>query len=164
MNTKKTIACLVYLENDGDILLLNRNNPPHENTYISPGGKLEEHETPSSAAEREVMEETGINITNPRLIGMLTETSDTEYNWISYVYHTRIDTREYSSTEEGELSWHSWSELDEIEEPPATQYVSKFVKEREFFALDATYTAENNELEMKSIKNEVTGQRLYENL
>lgn len=163
MNTKKTIACLVYLENDGDILLLNRNNPPHKNTYISPGGKLEEYETPSAAAEREVMEETGIDIRNPRLVGMLTETSNTEYNWISYVYHTEIDTREYTSTEEGELSWYSWDELDEIEEPPPTQYVSNFVRKGEFFALDATYTVKDGELEMDSIRNEVTGEKLYEN-
>ena len=162
MNTKKTIACLVYLENNGDILLLNRNNPPHKNTYISPGGKLEEYESPSSAAKREVMEETNIDIVEPKLMGMLTETSSTEYNWISYVYHTKVDTRDCDSGEEGDLSWHSWDELHKIKQPPATQYVSDLVRQQEFFGLNATYIIKDGELEMKSIQNEITGNELLD--
>ena len=163
MLSQKTIACLVYIEDNGDLLLLNRRNPPHVGTYISPGGKVEKYERPAEAAKREVVEETGIKISDPRLAGMLTETSSTDYNWLTYVYYVETDGREYESSEEGELSWYSWDDLDDIPQPPATKYVSRLVRENEFFAIDATFEErEDSELEMTRVVNDVTGEVLQE--
>lgn len=161
MLSQKTIACLVYVQNNNDLLLLNRNNPPHVGTYISPGGKVERHERPMEAAEREVKEETGISISEPNLVGMLTETSNTDYNWLTYVYHAETGNRKYSSSEEGELDWYSWDELQSLPQPPATEYVSRLVRENRFFAIDAIFKKTgDSELELARVTDEVSGEVL----
>ena len=47
---------------DGAVLLVQRRNPPCENEWAIPGGKVRLGETLQQAAERETLEETGIQI------------------------------------------------------------------------------------------------------
>lgn len=47
---------------DKAILLVKRKNPPYQDQWAIPGGKIEAGETLQQAAEREIMEETGISI------------------------------------------------------------------------------------------------------
>lgn len=54
------VACIQRL--NGEILLLNRNSEPVG--WCLAGGKIEENETPAEAIIREVMEETGIDISH----------------------------------------------------------------------------------------------------
>ena len=47
---------------DGAVLLVERRNPPCANEWAIPGGKVRLGETLQQAAEREILEETGIHI------------------------------------------------------------------------------------------------------
>ena len=47
---------------DGAVLLVERRNPPCANEWAIPGGKVRLGETLQLAAEREILEETGISI------------------------------------------------------------------------------------------------------
>ena len=47
---------------DGAVLLVQRRNPPCANEWAIPGGKVRLGETLQQAAEREILEETGIHI------------------------------------------------------------------------------------------------------
>lgn len=47
---------------DDAVLLVKRRNPPCENQWAIPGGKVKAGETLQQAAEREIQEETGITI------------------------------------------------------------------------------------------------------
>jgi ADP-ribose pyrophosphatase len=47
---------------DDRVLLVKRNKPPGEGLWAIPGGRVEPGETLQQAAEREIMEETGITI------------------------------------------------------------------------------------------------------
>jgi ADP-ribose pyrophosphatase len=47
---------------DNSVLLVKRNKPPGEGLWAIPGGRVELGETLQQAAEREVMEETGLTI------------------------------------------------------------------------------------------------------
>jgi 8-oxo-dGTP diphosphatase len=55
------------LPRGGDILLTYQGNPHHE--YQLPGGGIDPGESPLQALHREVFEETGWRIANPRKIG-----------------------------------------------------------------------------------------------
>ncbi len=55
----------VYIEYNGQILLLHRqNNKPQGNKWGIPGGRVEKNETPLQAVIRETKEETGFDISN----------------------------------------------------------------------------------------------------
>lgn len=51
----------VVFHNDA-VLLVKRKNPPYQNEWCIPGGKINAGETLQQAAEREIQEETGIQI------------------------------------------------------------------------------------------------------
>lgn len=52
-----TIAAVVR---DGHVLLVRRANPPDENCWAFPGGKIDAGETIEAATARELLEETGV--------------------------------------------------------------------------------------------------------
>lgn len=53
-------VAVLRLEGVPEILLIQRNAPPHEDKWALPGGFMEMEETLEEAARRELMEETGI--------------------------------------------------------------------------------------------------------
>ena len=57
---KVAVGAVVF--NDERVLLVRRGQPPSEDLWAIPGGSVEIGETPQEAAEREILEETGIKI------------------------------------------------------------------------------------------------------
>lgn len=53
---------LGFLIKDNQILMLNRNKSPWMGSWNGLGGKINENETPKSCIQREVLEETGMNL------------------------------------------------------------------------------------------------------
>lgn len=60
------LAVSVALQRDGKFLLVLRANPPAQNMYAFPGGRVDPGETLETAALRELEEETGLKAVNPR--------------------------------------------------------------------------------------------------
>jgi ADP-ribose pyrophosphatase len=60
--THPQVAVGAIVFNKGRILLVRRRNPPAEGIWAIPGGKVRLGETLQQAAEREILEETGIVI------------------------------------------------------------------------------------------------------
>ena len=60
-------ASSAILVRDGRILMIRRRNPPSCDMYAFPGGRAEPGETPEETAIRELREETGLDVTRPRL-------------------------------------------------------------------------------------------------
>ena len=54
----------------GGIVLIRRKNPPYQGFYALPGGFVEVGETVEEAARREAKEETGLDITLIKLVGV----------------------------------------------------------------------------------------------
>lgn len=73
---KREFVATVYIFKENKVLL---HLHPKFNKYLPPGGHLEENETPQEAAEREVFEETGLQIkfTSDENLNIHTDTAKT---------------------------------------------------------------------------------------
>lgn len=65
------VAVAVLVEQDGRVLLVRRANEPHRGEWTLPAGFMDAGEDPARAAERECLEETGLNIRVTALIDII---------------------------------------------------------------------------------------------
>ena len=118
---KRTTIC--YLENNGSWLMLYRGKKPGDmngGKWISPGGKVEDGETPDECAVREVLEETGLRLRSWVFHGTIEFRSDQYEDEDMYLYSSSdfesadeeaarvfAETGRYEPPEcrEGELAW-----------------------------------------------------------
>jgi 8-oxo-dGTP diphosphatase len=102
------LATLCYIKRDGQTLMIHRNKKPndmHAGKWNGLGGKFETGETPEACIMREVQEETGLVIHNPRLHGLLMFPNFKGNDWYVFVFTAREFDGELIESPEGELEW-----------------------------------------------------------
>ena len=102
------LATLCYVKHDGYTLMVHRNkkvNDIHEGKWNGLGGKFEAGETPEECVIREVCEESGLSIQNPRLCGLLMFRKFKGNDWYVFVFTTGDFTGELIDSPEGKLEW-----------------------------------------------------------
>lgn len=116
------LACLCDLrDRDGRVLLLRRKKSPNKGLCSPIGGKLEmpTGESPAQCAQREIMEEAGLDIPIERLhlMGLISEAGfEGQGHWLLFYYRVLGAVElEPHDMPEGRLEWHR---LDEIEDLP----------------------------------------------
>jgi 8-oxo-dGTP diphosphatase len=103
-----TVSC--YLEHDGKILLLRRQDHKSEgNRWGMPAGKIDEGENKSEAMLREIKEETG-QVLTPEKLEYLDKVyvKYPDYDFIYYVFRYRpssLPVIELSATEHKDYCW-----------------------------------------------------------
>lgn len=102
---KNTSLC--YLERDGQYLMLHRvkkENDENKDKWIGVGGKFEPGESPEDCARREVLEETGLRLTDYRYCGIVTFVNG---DWTEYMhlFHATGFEGTIKECDEGELAW-----------------------------------------------------------
>ncbi|MBC5793388.1 MAG: NUDIX domain-containing protein [Nanohaloarchaea archaeon] len=119
-----------YIVKDGRVLLLNHKKL---DMWLQPGGHVEEGETPTETAKREVLEETGHEIS---IVGSVEEYGDgstdlpepfnvnlhriKDGHWhLEFQYMGKITGRvnDYEYSEE-DIEWFSKSEIEELDDIP----------------------------------------------
>ena len=140
----KRVAVLCILQHQQQYLLLERLKAPNAGIYTPVGGKIDPFETPKQAAIREVFEETGLTVNEVHFCGILTETSPTNYNWISYVYKAAIAWQQPPTCNEGTLHWVHETELNTVPTPTTDAHIYHYVQQQQKFILDAVYDADLN--------------------
>lgn len=102
------LATLCYIKRDGCTLMVHRNkkvNDIHEGKWNGLGGKFEPGETPEECVVREVLEESGLSIQNPKLCGLLMFPEFKGNDWYVFVFTAKDFTGELIDSPEGKLEW-----------------------------------------------------------
>ena len=111
-----TVLCLI--SNGNKVLLQNRIKDDWKG-YTLPGGHVEPGESFVDAVIREMKEETGLYIKNPRLAGVKQfPVRDGKYEngrYIVFLFKTNEFTGDIISSDEGKMEWVEISKLSELE-------------------------------------------------
>lgn len=108
-----TNMCMIYDDNH-NILVQNKIDPSYCGITF-PGGHVEKKEAFTDAIIREVFEETGLSIRDPKLCGIYNWIKDDGTRYIVLLYKTKKFTGAIKSSEEGEMSWIPLEVLRTIE-------------------------------------------------
>ena len=105
------LATLCYVRDAKNLttLMLHRvkkENDMHEGKWNGLGGKFEDGETPEECVIREVLEESGLSITNPKLQGFITFPAFDQFeDWYVFFFFSDEFTGELIDSAEGNLEW-----------------------------------------------------------
>ncbi len=106
-----TVLCLVQ---DGNRILLQNRIKEDWKGYTLPGGHVEPGESFVDAVKREMKEETGLDIINPKLAGIKQFPID-DGRYIVLLFKAVEYIGEVISSEEGQMEWVDRSNLSEVE-------------------------------------------------
>ncbi|MCP1639196.1 8-oxo-dGTP diphosphatase [Streptococcus gallinaceus] len=110
-----TNMCLIE---DADRKIVMQIRDPERYTWSGaalPGGHIEVGESLHEAVVREVYEETGLLIRNPKLVGMKHWYTKEGVRYLVFLYRTIDFEGQLRSSEEGEVQWVDRADLSEME-------------------------------------------------
>lgn len=109
-NVELTVLCLIE---DGDRILLQNRVKKDWQGYTLPGGHVEPGESFVDAVIREMKEETGLTVTDPRLAGVKQFPTENG-RYIVLLFKATRWTGELVSSEEGQMEWIEYGRLSEV--------------------------------------------------
>ena len=142
---KQTTLC--YLEQDGCYLMLHRVRKVHDENHdkwIGVGGKFEDRESPEDCARREVLEETGLTLTDWRYCGIITFVSDQWETEYMHLFHATGFTGALRDCDEGVLEWVP---IEQVNALPSWEgdkiFLALMQQNRPFSSLKLVYEGEH---------------------
>jgi len=137
------LATLCYIKHDGKTLMVHRNKKPndiHKGKWNGLGGKLEPGETPEECIKREVREEAGLVIQNPRLHGLLMFPKFKGNDWYVFVFTAnQFEGELIESSPEGRLEWIVDDKLMSLNLWKSDHIFLPWLKEEKFFSAKFDY-------------------------
>lgn len=147
------LATLCYLHQNGHTLMLHRvkkQNDIHAGKWNGLGGKFEPGETPEECVVREVREESGLTIREPKLVGLLMFPNFKGDDWYVFTFtaHEFASQKPGFSEKPGFLNWESseghlkWIPDAEVESLPlweSDHIFMPWIREGKFFSAKFVY-------------------------
>lgn len=112
-----TNLCMVEDLENGKVVLQYRSPERYKkwSGYAFPGGHIEEGESLVESVIREVYEETGLTIADPKLVAVKDWEPDEGGRYIVFCYKATEFTGQLRSSEEGEVSWVEKDQLEKLD-------------------------------------------------
>ena len=112
-----TNLCMVEDLENGKVVLQYRSPERYKkwSGYAFPGGHIEEGESLAESVIREVYEETGLTIADPKLVAVKDWSLDDGGRYIVFCYKATEFTGQLRSSEEGEVSWVEKDQLEQLD-------------------------------------------------
>ncbi|HUX61939.1 MAG TPA: 8-oxo-dGTP diphosphatase [Ignavibacteriaceae bacterium] len=140
---KLATLCYVIDRMKKSTLMLHRvkkENDVHEGKWNGLGGKLEIGETPEDCVIREVKEESGLTITNPKLHGFITfPLFDGVDDWYVFVFTAENFSGELIDSAEGILEWIPNEGVTSLNLWDGDAIFLNWLKEDKFFSAKFVY-------------------------
>ncbi len=143
------VATLCYVQQNGKTLMVNvkKEGGLHEGKWNGLGGKIDEGETPEECAVREVFEESGLKIKEPKLVGVISfpeNVGKSGESWIVFVFSAeKFEGNLIENSKEGELEWIENGKLLGLNINGGDKWFLPFVLENRLFSAKLVYR-ENN--------------------
>ena len=136
------LATLCYVKHNGCTLMVHRIKKPndiHEGKWNGLGGKFEAGETPEECVRREVQEESGLVIQDPRLHGLLMFPRFKGNDWYVFVFTANEFTGELIDSPEGKLEWIPDGKILELNLWASDHIFMPWLEMRDFFSAKFEY-------------------------
>jgi len=136
------LATLCYIKHNDHTLMVYRNKKPndmHAGKWNGLGGKFEPGETPEECVRREVWEESGLQIHNPRLHGLLIFPNFRGADWYVFVFTAREFEGELIDSPEGNLEWIPDEKLTALNLWESDRVFSPWIEKDKFFSAKFVY-------------------------
>ncbi len=141
------VSTLCYIENDGKYLMLLRNKKPkdvNEGKWIGVGGRVEPGESPEECVCREVLEETGLTITEYRMRGILTFSSEGWEDEYIFVFTSGKFSGDLKECDEGELKWIDKGEIMNLNLWEGDRiFLKSILDDSPFFSMKLSYKGDD---------------------
>ena len=115
--TVLTNLCLIEDTSTNKVVLQYRSPERYKkwSGYAFPGGHIEEGESLVESVIREVYEETGLTIADPKLVAVKDWEPEEGGRYIVFCYKATEFTGQLRSSEEGEVSWVKKDQLEKLD-------------------------------------------------
>ena len=105
MRVTKTVLTNMCMICNGDFILVQDKINSSYTGVTFPGGHVEHGETLADAMIREVKEETGLTIRNPRLCGVYDWMAEADVRYLVFIYRVEEYEGELYASVEGNIRW-----------------------------------------------------------
>ncbi len=139
------LATLCYIQRDGKTLMVLRNKKPndiHAGKWNGLGGKFEAGESPEDCVSREVEEESGLLIQDPKLHGLVMFPAFKGQDWCVFVFTAAEFDGELIDSPEGQLEWIEDSKLLALNLWPSDLIFLPWLEQEKFFSAKFIYEGE----------------------
>lgn len=140
------LTTLCYIENEGKYLMLHRvkkKQDMNKDKWIGVGGHFEDKESPEECVQREVKEETGLELTHYQFRGLITFILGNDLTEYMHLFTADGYQGEIITCNEGNLEWIEKEKVEKLNIWEGDKIFLRLLREREeFFSLKLVYDEE----------------------